>query len=182
MPSVRNLRQHLTGLLALLGCALCTAPASAQQATEPAVKAGFIYNFVRFTQWPPAHEGDVGPLQICTPGAQPLDGQFAKLQGRTVGARSIEVHTNSMASDWRVCEVLFITDADASRLDAILRSLGNAPVLTVGDLPGFVKAGGMIGLHIDDSRVKFDVNLGSAQRAGLQLNSQMLKLAGQVIK
>jgi hypothetical protein len=40
----------------------------------------------------------------------------------------------------------------------------------------------MIGLYIEDNRVKFDVNLVSAQRAGLTLNSQMIKLAGRVIK
>ena len=55
-------------------------------------------------------------------------------------------------------------------------------MLSVGDATNFVKSGGMIGLSMQDSRVKFDVNLGSAQRAGLQLNSQMLKLAGEVLK
>ena len=60
--------------------------------------------------------------------------------------------------------------------------MGNLPVLTVGDQNGFVQAGGMIGLRVEDSRVRFDVNLAAAQRAGLTLNSQMLKLAGQVLK
>jgi YfiR/HmsC-like len=182
MASVRPWRQLVAGLFALLSCAIGAGSALAQQATEQEVKAGFIYNFVRFTQWDPARDSETGPLQICTPGAQPLDGQFARLHSRTVNNRSIEVLANVVASDWRDCEVLFITEADAGRLEAILRTLGNAPVLTVGDLPGFVKAGGMIGLRTDDSRVRFDVNLGSAQRAGLLLNSQMLKLAGQVIK
>ncbi|MEX1165590.1 MAG: YfiR family protein [Hydrogenophaga sp.] len=178
----RRWQPFATGLLSLLSAVFCTPLATAEQATEQAVKAGFIYNFVRFAQWGPVRNNELGPLLICTPGAPPLDGQFAKLQGRTVGARSIEVRVNVIASDWRDCAVLFITDAESTRLDAILRSLGNAPVLTVGDLPGFVKAGGMIGLRMEESRVKFDVNLGSAQRAGLLLNSQMLKLAGQVVK
>jgi hypothetical protein len=182
MAPVRPRRQLVAGLFALISCAMGAWPVLAQQATEQEVKAGFIYNFVRFTQWGPVRDGDTRPLQICTPGSQPLDGQFARLHGRTVSNRLIEVQTNVVASDWRDCEVLFITEADAGRLEPILRALGNAPVLTVGDLPGFVRAGGMIGLRTDDSRVRFDVNLVSAQRAGLQLNSQMLKLAGQVVK
>ena len=55
-------------------------------------------------------------------------------------------------------------------------------MLTLGDIPEFAQSGGMIGLKIEDSRVRFDVNLGAAQRAGLTLNSQMLKLAGQVVR
>jgi hypothetical protein len=55
-------------------------------------------------------------------------------------------------------------------------------VLTLGDLPGFVDAGGMIGLRVEASRVRFDVNLSTAQAAGLVLNSQMLKLAGKVLQ
>jgi hypothetical protein len=40
----------------------------------------------------------------------------------------------------------------------------------------------MIGLRLEDSRMRFDVNLGAAQRAGLQLNSQMVNLAGKVLR
>lgn len=182
MNLFRKWRQPTVGLLALLGCAFCALPVAAQQVNEQAVKAGFIYNFVKFTQWPPQRDNDTGPLSICTPGSQPLDGQFARLQGRTITTRQIEVRSNVAAGDWRACDVLFLTESDAPRLDAILRNLGSAPVLTVGDLPDFVKAGGMIGLRTEDNRLRFDVNLSSAQRAGLLLNSQMLKLAGQVLK
>ena len=57
-----------------------------------------------------------------------------------------------------------------------------ATVLTISDQAGFVQAGGMIGLRVEDNRVRFDVNLLAAQRAGLTMSSQMLKLAGQVLR
>lgn len=179
-PSAR--RQLTAGLLALLCCALWTMPARAEPASEQAVKAGFIYNFIKFTQWGPTREAESDPLKVCTTADKPLAGQFARLHGRTIGARMLEVRNNVGINEWNGCDMLFIADSDSGRLDAILRSLGNAPVLTVGDFPGFSKAGGMIGLRMEDSRVRFDVNLASAQRAGLTLNSQMLKLAGQVMR
>lgn len=183
MSSMLAWRQLKAGLIALLCCALWVGPATAQQQpSEAAVKAGFIVNFVKFTQWGPARDNDPGPIQLCAPGTQPLEGQFAKLSGRLIGTRKLEVRTNVMTSEWRGCDVLFIGEADSSRLDTVLRAVEAAPVLTVGDFPGFTKAGGMIGLRMDDNRLKFDVNLGSAQRSGLLLNSQMVKLAGQVIK
>jgi hypothetical protein len=171
------------GLLALaVWLAHGPALAQAQQASEQTVKAGFVYNFVKFTQWPAPRDSERGPLLVCTPGAQPLGGQFALLQGRPIGNRSIEIRTNVPASEWRDCLVLYFAEGDMHRLDTAVRSLGNAPVLTVSDAPDFVQAGGMIGLRIEDSRVRFDVNLGAAQRATLSLNSQMVKLAGQVLR
>lgn len=175
-------RQLARGLLALLCCALGAGPAVAQQADEQAVKAGFIYNFIKFTQWSSSQDGDTRRLQICTTADKPLGGQFAKLAGRTIGARTIEMRNSVGTNEWSGCDVLFIPQSDADRADAFIRSVGSAQVLTVGDFAGFTKAGGMIGLYMQDNRVRFDVNLVSAHRAGLTLNSQMIKLAGQVIK
>jgi hypothetical protein len=169
------------GLLALLA-AVAAGPAHAQDVSEEAVKAGFVFNFVKFTQWPGDRESDSRTLDICTPGALPLDGQLALLQGRTIGNRRLVVRAHVAAADWRGCHVLYLTEGDNGRVESHLRSLGSAPVLTISDQPGFVQAGGMIGLRVVDSRVRFDVNLQIAQRAGLTLSSQMLKLAGQVLR
>ena len=169
------------GLLALTAC-LAVGPARAQTASEDAVKAGFVYNFVKFTQWPGEREGDSRPLDICTPGALPLDGHFALLQGRMVGNRKIALRAQVAPADWRGCQVLYLSEADAGRAESGLRGLGSSPVLTISDQSGFVQAGGMIGLRAEDNRVRFDVNLLAAQRAGLTLSSQMLKLAGQVLR
>jgi hypothetical protein len=181
MRKIVSVRWLAGGLLAL-SVWLAHGLVQAEPISEQTVKAGFLFNFVKFTQWPGTREGDRSPLQICTPGSQPLEGQFALLHGRPIGTRTIEVRNNVPASEWRSCPVLFIAEGDTTRMESAIRSLGNAPVLTVSDAPDFVQAGGMIGMRIDDSRVRFDVNLGAAQRAGLALNSQMVKLAGQVLR
>lgn len=176
-----SMRWLAGGLLALTAC-LAVGSVRAQTVSEDAVKAGFVYNFVKFTQWAGEREGENRPLDICTPGALPLDGQFALLQGRLVGSRKIALRAYVAPSDWRTCQVLYLPDAEAGRAESSLRSMGSAPVLTISDQAGFVQAGGMIGLRVDDNRVRFDVNLLAAQRAGLTLSSQMLKLAGQVLR
>jgi hypothetical protein len=178
-PRASGARRVLCALLLLGGAA---AGALAQSASEHAVKAGFVFNFIKFTQWPAGGEAATAPLRLCSTGGHALQGQLALLQGRTVGSRVLEVVPGTVAANVRQCDVLFLAEGDADRLEALLRGLGNAPVLTVGDLPGFVQAGGMIGLQIESSRVRFDVNLAAAQRSGLLLNSQMLKLAGKVLQ
>ncbi len=181
MTRLGSVRRLAGGLLALTAC-LSVGSVRAQTVSEDAVKAGFVYNFVKFTQWAGEREGETRPLDICTPGALPLDGQFALLHGRMVGSRKIALRSYVAPADWRNCQVLYLPDAEAGRTESNLRSLGSAPVLTISDQAGFVQAGGMIGLRVDNNRVRFDVNLLAAQRAGLNLSSQMLKLAGQVLR
>jgi hypothetical protein len=52
--------------------------------------------------------------------------------------------------------------------------------LTVSDIPSFTNSGGMIGFELIDNRVRFDVNLAAAEKAGLTLSSQLLKVATDV--
>lgn len=174
--STKGLRRMLLAMSLVLLPPL----AGAQAASEAAVKAGFVYNFIKFTQWAATRESH--SLRLCAGSVRPLEGQLERLQGRTVGSRTIEVRTGVSPADWRQCDALFIgPDDDARQVPLNLRNLG-AAVLTMGDMPGFVEAGGMIGLRVEDNRVRFDVNLSSAQRAGLALNSQMLQLAGKVLQ
>ncbi len=178
-PWTRGAWRVLCTLLLLGGFA---AGALAQSASEHAVKAGFVFNFIKFTQWPAGGDAANAPLRLCSTGPQALQGQLAPLQGRVVGSRVLEIVPGAVAANVRQCDVLFLAEGDAERLGTLLNGLGHAPVLTVGDLPGFVQAGGMIGLRIEASRVRFDVNLAAAQRSGLVLNSQMVKLAGKVLQ
>lgn len=175
----RGARTVLAAFFCALVWALAVPAVRAQTASEAAVKAGFVYNFIKFTQWPGPREGT--PIRLCAASARPLDGQLSLLQGRSVGNRLIDVRLATPATEWRQCDVLFLGEEDADRLPLVSARVARAPVLTLGDLPGFVDAGGMIGLRVESSRVRFDVNLNSAQQSGLVLNSQMLKLAGKVV-
>jgi YfiR/HmsC-like len=159
-------------------------PAFAQgtAADEATVKAGFVFNFIKFTQWPPVRTAPGAPLYLCTLSDTALPGALELLQGRQVSGRPVEVRRRVPPAEWRQCDVVFLGDGDAAARDGVFRQLGSAPVLTVGDLPGFVATGGMIGLRIESDRVRFDVNLAVAQRNGLGLSSQMLQLAGQVVR
>ena len=73
--------------------------------------------------------------------------------------------------------MLFISSSEESQLKEILAALATTSVLTVSDMPQFVKRSGMIQFLVDSNRVRFEVNLTAAQRAGLTLSSELLKLA-----
>lgn len=152
--------------------------AGSQSTAEQSVKVAFVFNFITFTQWP--HSRDT--LLFCTQGAQPLDWQFAQFKGQSVNGRTLDVRHNVPSDEWRSCDVLFLSRSDAAVADSVQRILGNRPTLTIADLPDYVQNGGMIALRVEGNRLRFDVNLAAAQRAGLVLSGQMVKLAARVLQ
>jgi hypothetical protein len=61
--------------------------------------------------------------------------------------------------------------------EALLPRAARLPILTVGEYPAFLNDGGIIGLRVIDGKVRFDVNLRQAERVGLRVSSQLLRLA-----
>ncbi len=158
---------------------LASSGAAADTPAEDNVKAGFILNFAKYTEWPAAALAG-GDLRICGLGNPPLSGKLAQLQGRQVQGHEIQIRSLTRVEEGRDCHVLFVPAS--ARGEALPRALAQAPVLTVGDSEGFAQAGGIIGLKLRAGRIRFDINLAAARKAGLTLSSQLLKLADEVVQ
>ena len=72
--------------------------------------------------------------------------------------------------------------SEVSRYSKILDLLKGTNILTVGETPGFLEAGGMVLLSYQDDNLQLDVNLSAARAAQLKLDSRLLSLAKRVIK
>jgi hypothetical protein len=81
----------------------------------------------------------------------------------------------------QACQVLFLGKAEGKRIPTLLANLHNAPILTVGESPGFLGAGGMICFVLEDNNVRFEINLDAAASAKLKIGSRLLILAQTVI-
>lgn len=154
--------------------------ARAASPVEDSAKAGFIFNFAKYTEWPGTQAGR--DLLICSLHEHPLSGKLEELEGRQVQGRAIRVRAPTTLNEWRGCQVLFIAEDDAQRIDSVLRQVGQYPVLTISDSPGFAQAGGGIELKLRTGRIRFDINQGAARQSGLKFSSQLLKLADEVLQ
>jgi len=166
-----------------LACVILLATNRAAPAEpEEAVKAAFVYNFSKFVEWPESASSGGGPIDICVLGA---DGIAPVLKGtvrdKTVKGRPLSVHDNVPLRDLGGCRVIYIPSSEQRRLQEVLERVRGLPILTVGDADSLAERGGMIALHTDENRVRFEVNLGAARRAGLKLGSQLLKVATRVV-
>jgi hypothetical protein len=53
------------------------------------------------------------------------------------------------------------------------------PILTVGETPQFLRDGGMVRFHIENNKVRFQINQKNAETAGLKVSSLLLALAAR---
>ena len=168
------------GTLALL---LAWQPRShASAPTEYEVKAAYLYNFGLFVHWQaPDAAGRERPFSICVLGTDPFGKALdATIAGETIGAQSVVAHRIVNDAEASECRVLLISSSEDTALKTILDDVGRASILTVSDMPEFVNRGGIIQFVIENSRVRFEINLAAAERAHLTLSSQLLKLAVRV--
>jgi hypothetical protein len=143
----------------------------ADDGLEYQVKAAFLFNFLKFVEWPPAASG--APWVIGVLGHDPFGDVLDRtVQGKTVNGHGIEVRRYTRVADVRGCNVLFVGRADFARV-----GIPDQPgLLTVGESPGFIKAGGIINFYLEENRVHFEIRPSAAHSAGLQVSSQLLKL------
>ena len=148
------------------------------------MKAAYLYNFGRFIEWPgkvAVARGDA--FTVCVLGQDPFGPSLdATLAGETIGGKTIVAKRISSAEESDNCQILFLSLRDDSRLNKIIADLDKKAVLTVSDMPQFVKRGGMIQFVPEGKKVRFEVNLTATQHAGLTLSSELLKVATAVRK
>lgn len=146
--------------------------------TENEVKSAYLYNFGKFVEWP-ANARSLGEsFTICVLGDDSFGSTLkTTISGESINGKRVLVNFVARPQDAVSCRILFISSSQQSRLKEILTELDNTSVLTVSDMPEFTRRGGMIQFVVEANKIRFQVNLTRAERTGLTLSSQLLKVA-----
>lgn len=159
---------------ALLATLALARPALAQQAQEYEVKAAFLYKFPAFVEWPAQKPG---PFIIAVAGAPDTAAELERLaKGHTINARPIVVKPLAEGESPAGANVLFI-GRDSGRLARLAAAVAGTPVLIVSEAPGALDEGSMVNFTVADGRVRFEVALDAAERAGLRISPRLLAVA-----
>lgn len=164
-------------IFALLFAGTVTSQAHAESGSEAAVKTAFLYNFVKFIEWPKAASNQ-DAYRLCTTNDDQLDNSLLVLKSKTVNNKALLIGRNINGEDLKNCHMVFIRSSENTA--QIIRYLKDLPIVTVSDEPGFIDQGGTIGLIQDDNRLSFEINLDAANANGLHISAQLLRLARHV--
>ena len=180
--SIRSVKAWLGVALVGATWSVAVRPMAADVPGEYDVKAAFILNFARFTEWPENSFADrSSPLVIAIVGDDPFGGTLDRvIADKAINSHPLTVRKTTAASDFKGVNVLFVTSSERSRVPDILKRVRTASILTVSDIDDFCTLGGIIHLTNEQQRIRFEVNLVAAQRAGLTISSKLLGLARTV--
>jgi hypothetical protein len=170
-------------ILLLIPCGAIGAGAIAQAArpSEYQVQAAYLYNFGKFVKWPAvAPANQTGVFAICVLGQDPFASVLeSTLAGQKVEGKPVVVKRLTRAQDAAICHILSLSAAQRD-LKGTLAAIDDSSVLTVSDMPDFSRRGGMIQFILEGDRVRFEINLESAEKSHLVFPSELLKVATAV--
>ena len=152
---------------------------TAQSATEYQVKAAYLFNFLKFVEWPEDPGSDPhGKWVIAFVGDTPIADELARLvEGKNVLGRDLQVKKLQAADNPHACNILFISESEKKRLPSLLMALRGSSVLTVADMDNFIGSGGMVQFVVEDARVRVAIDVGATEHARLKVSSKLLSLA-----
>jgi len=168
-------------LAGLASAGECFAQADAQ--AEYRVKAAFLYKFGSYIEWPEqAFARADSPLVIGVLGADALADELAQIAGgHTVNGRPVTVRKLRRQDALAGVNILFVGRAESSRLADILAGVRGQPLLVVTEFEDARPHGAAINFVVVDDKVRFDVDLESADQSGIKISSRLLTVARKVL-
>ena len=171
------------------------------QNREYKIKAAFLYNFIKFVDWPREKTvADDESIIIGIIGKNPFGDAFEPIKNKKVKGSNTEIRYfqgfkelkkieednksgyENTVKELRNCYLLFICYSEKDNLVDILNLVKNHNVLTVGEIPGMLKVNGIINFLLEENKVRFEINLNAARESKLVIRSQLLRLAKNVIE
>jgi hypothetical protein len=170
---------HVIGrLAAALLVAVVGVTAAAAQAFEMRLKAAVLTKLPQFVDWPSASLSGRSQMVVCVLAPDPFGADLPDLlAGETLNGRPVVARTISREDEMAACQVLYMPAGSLAASRRVFDVAVSRPILTVSDDARFLDAGGIVQLRMVSGRVRFDVDTGAAQRAGLRISSQLLQLA-----
>lgn len=178
--------------------------ADSKQNREQQIKAAFLYNFIKFIDWPEEKMADSNePIIIGIIGSEDFINAFKPVKNKKIKKRNISVkyfagfeklgesekvddpQWDQKIKKLKTCHVLFICTCNTVRtgnLTKIIKSLKNSPILTVSETDDFLESGGIINFLMEGKKVRFEINNSAAKQAKLKISSKLLRLARRVVK
>ena len=165
----------------VLTCGVSSAHADHAQppaSREYRIKAAFLFNFIKFIEWPAeAFPDPSSPITLAVLGEDPFGAALDSIDGKTLKGRRLVVKRYARVRDLNFPHVLFISSSENMHLPQIVEILNNSTVLTVGEEGQFTHLGGIINFVIRKNKIRFEINMDAAERAGLTISSKLLRLA-----
>ncbi len=137
--------------------------------------AGYLYKLVKYIRWKDKEYKN--NIKICIVGLDSVGDYLSKLNKSHISV--IKDYNYSNLNSY-YCHVLYIDVSEEYNMDDILRKTRGLSVLTVSNIPGFARAGGMIEFENRGRKIKPVVNPNTAKKEGITIFGALLNASDVV--
>jgi hypothetical protein len=168
-------RAALLGLVAMVGVAR---PAPAQEASEYAIKAAYLYKLGDYVEWPASSfAGPGAPVGICIVGTDPFGGTLdATIAGEKSAGRPIALRRLRAIERGSGCHIAYLGGSDQQSVAQALEAVKGTPVLTITD-EARGAAVGIVHFLTRSNRVRFQIDDQAAADNALNISSKLFSIA-----
>jgi YfiR/HmsC-like len=168
-------------------------PTDSEANREYQIKAAFLYNFIKFVDWPNETSASDKPIIIGIIGKNPFGTAFEPMKDKPAKDRKVivkwftgldELKTDKhpQIEDIRGCNLLFVCSSEKEKLKETLDLVKDRSILTVADMQGFLETGGIVNFILEENKVGFEINVAAAKQAKLEIRSNLLRLARRIVE
>jgi uncharacterized protein DUF4154 len=172
----------LCGLLLVVNTSI-TFNLFANNFSETEIKAGYVYNFLHFIEWPSQIQS---ALNICLYNSdKEYTSSFKSMPAITKAGKPLKIihlKINENPSEIDDCHILFFTKNQPKNVSTLLKKATNNHILTIGEIDGFLEQGGMINFFINNEKVAFEISKSAFLKADLKVSSQVLRIAERIFQ
>jgi hypothetical protein len=145
---------------------------------EYLIKAAYLYNFMKFVEWPPeAFRDRLSPIDLYILGTDPFGEVLGSISDKVIKGRRLRIKHVNRVDQISGGHILFISASEKENLRHTLRAVRNSAILTVSEMNGFAQQGGIINFITVENKIQFEINPDAAQQSRLKIGSQLLRLA-----
>ncbi len=140
------------------------------------LKAVFIEKFTQFTEWDNIENDKEFIIEII--GENPFKDKFAKVfKDKKVKNKNVVIKEITAAEQIGKPHILFISKSKEKQLKEILDKTKDKNILTLSDSPDFAKKGVIINFFLQDTKIRFEINVPVLEKTKLKISYKLLQLA-----
>jgi len=159
---------------------------SSARASEVTLQVAFVYNFIKFIDWPtetPSTSSSFplsSSLRLCVLGAnKEMHEALDQLNGKSANKQTIELvylNAESLASTpLEHCQMVFRSSRSTSMV--LPNPLPKGVVLVTNEQAQDDLNASIVLMRNGEGRIEFEINQSAVAQAGVKISSQLLKLA-----
>ncbi|MBM3975385.1 MAG: YfiR family protein [Planctomycetes bacterium] len=147
--------------------------------SEYQIKAEVLSRIARYTRWPDSAFADKNtPFVIAVLGKDPFGNHLENaFEGQRIADRRIVFVRTTEAVGLGNAQLVFVAGRDEKVQEKSIAHFAGQPVLLVTDTLRGAELGAQVGFYLESQRLRFAISTGSAKKAGLEMSSELLKLA-----